>query len=775
MIENLVKAILNNGGEIKPLILPSGMGGGTGQMNPSIIHEGDRFIVNLRNVGYVLVHAENAQEFPSRFGPLTYLHPEDDLTLRTTNFYLELDHDLEIVRVTKVDTSELDIPPVWEFIGLEDARLVRWDGELYQTGVRRDTKPDGEGRMELSKLDVLPRSVREVSRLRIEPPGAPTYCEKNWMPVVDLPFHFVKWTNPTEIVRVNIEDGTSDTVFMGTAIHTDYDMRGGSQVIPYKDGRICVIHEVALFTNELKQKDAYYYHRFVEWDKDWNIRRISDRFNFMDARIEFSCGLVVHSESFVCTFGYQDNAAYVVKIPVEFVEGLLHEVEISPEEKKLALQNALRYFPEKHHPILAPEFLEELNLDRYIENPRSAEVNYSIASEYLEIGQTAAAVSHFLRCAEFGDREKDAKLIYGSLLHISRIFGILKSRKFSELGWLYQAVAFMPQRPEAYWMLSRYYEEKREYEESFTFAELGCRLQQKGYSFIEGIGFAGEYVLPFQKAVAAWWIGRTALAREIIFSLPDKYNLNEDYRALVQMNMTNIGAGAGVDISLRYTRGKISGNPFPGFDTIDQSYAQVWQDMFVLAMTEGKRDGYYLEIGGADPVWNNNTYLLEKKFGWKGVTIEIEEEEVAKWKGTRDNLIVCRDASQVNYARFLEGLGAPKDIDYLQIDCEPPQTSYEILLNIPLDEYRFAVITFEHDYYADVTREIRDKSREYLEAMGYVLVVNDISATGRHSFEDWWVNPELISRDTISRMQWHGSFVNHAEKFMIDKLTIKTK
>ena len=34
---------------------------------------------------------------------------------------------------------------------------------------------------------------------------------------------------------------------------------------------------------------------------------------------------------------------------------------LSLEEKKLALQNALRYFPEKHHPILAPEFLEELN------------------------------------------------------------------------------------------------------------------------------------------------------------------------------------------------------------------------------------------------------------------------------------------------------------------------------------------------------------------------------------------------------------------------------
>lgn len=33
---------------------------------------------------------------------------------------------------------------------------------------------------------------------------------------------------------------------------------------------------------------------------------------------------------------------------------------LSPEEKKLAVRNALRYFPKKHHAILAPEFAEEL-------------------------------------------------------------------------------------------------------------------------------------------------------------------------------------------------------------------------------------------------------------------------------------------------------------------------------------------------------------------------------------------------------------------------------
>ena len=33
---------------------------------------------------------------------------------------------------------------------------------------------------------------------------------------------------------------------------------------------------------------------------------------------------------------------------------------LSSDEKKLALRNALRYFPEDQHAILAPEFAEEL-------------------------------------------------------------------------------------------------------------------------------------------------------------------------------------------------------------------------------------------------------------------------------------------------------------------------------------------------------------------------------------------------------------------------------
>lgn len=45
----------------------------------------------------------------------------------------------------------------------------------------------------------------------------------------------------------------------------------------------------------------------------------------MDARVEFSCGLAEFEGSFLITFGFQDNAAYIAKVPVKFVEDMLYD------------------------------------------------------------------------------------------------------------------------------------------------------------------------------------------------------------------------------------------------------------------------------------------------------------------------------------------------------------------------------------------------------------------------------------------------------------------
>ena len=320
-MENLAKIVLLNGGSIHPLIIPNSFTNGTGLMNPSILYWDNKIIINLRHVNYTFYHSE-AKLFQHQFGPLTYVHPENDMHLRTDNYYLELDHNVNISRFNRVDTSLFDTyEPMWDFVGLEDARLVCWHNKLYMTGVRRDTTTNGEGRMELSEIIVGSDSVREVSRLRIQPPKDPnSYCEKNWMPVVDKPYHYIKWTNPTEVVKVNIENGTSETVHEGEYTQAPNDFRGGTQVIPYEDKYIAFIHEVDLFNSEVGRKDAVYRHRLVIWDKSFNLIKFSEPFSIMGGHVEFAVGLIFHNGEFLLTFGFQDNAAYLLRIPQKFMD-----------------------------------------------------------------------------------------------------------------------------------------------------------------------------------------------------------------------------------------------------------------------------------------------------------------------------------------------------------------------------------------------------------------------------------------------------------------------
>jgi hypothetical protein len=60
------------------------------------------------------------------------------------------------------------------------------------------------------------------------------------------------------------------------------------------------------------------------------------------------------------------------------------------------------------------------------------------------------------------------------------------------------------------------------------------------------------------------------------------------------------------------------------------------------------------------------------------------------------------------------------------------------------------VITFEHDYYVDTS--IRDQARQYLQSKGYVLAAGDIAYNHTHSYEDWWIHPELVNADVQARL-----------------------
>jgi hypothetical protein len=178
---------------------------------------------------------------------------------------------------------------------------------------------------------------------------------------------------------------------------------------------------------------------------------------------------------------------------------------------------------------------------------------------------------------------------------------------------------------------------------------------------------------------------------------------------------------------------------------------QAGQDSFVLNVLNEKRNGWYVEVGSSDPVIYNNTYILETEYGWQGVGFEWDQGAADIYNSVRKNKCISADATQFDYLKYFQDNAFPKQIDYLQLDIEPAYQTLAALKQIPLTEYRFSVITYEHDLYADpANKEIKEESIRILSSLGYKLLVENVNdGSPDRIFEDWWIDPQVIrSTDT---------------------------
>jgi hypothetical protein len=745
MERNFVKLALEQDGHLTPLLIDSKESGSTGLTNPSIFWNGKRMLINIRNVEYALYHSEYSQQFQNQWGCLAYLNPEDDISLRTNNFFSDTNIEYE-----KIDTSKLDVKPIWEFIGLEDARIVVWQGKTYLCGVRRDTTPNGVGRMELSEI----QNGKEINRYRIEPPNGYTYCEKNWMPIIDMPFHFIKWTNPTEIVKVNIENGTSEQISItDQEIEFPRDVRGGSQVIPWRNGHLAITHEVDLWKNEKSNKDAQYYHRFIYWDENWQITAYSDAFKFMDAQIEFCCGLALVEHDIIISFGYQDNSAYYLAVPEQVIYNFIHEVEMTPKTTS-----------------------GETDLVKFAFETTNPVFNFELGLAYFNLGHYASSLTFFLRSAELFQLTKtnvDKTLCYSALIMVAVSLGKMGRRRASEKTALLTAIAYHPKRFEGYYILSQWYEAEKDYANSYTMACLAFERYEFDTMELLPILEIKKYKIQFQIAFASWWVGQFEYSRKLFLQLAENHAVEMDvnYKELVRNNITRLCSGDKFLAFSKPLHEKLAFK-FPNSESIEKNYSQTLQDMFVLFMTKGKKSGTYLEIGSADPEYGSNTKLLESQFNWNGVGIEILEQEVKKHEVSRRNTVYLKDALEVDYDKLLTEMsiqyGNGFDFDYLQVDCEPPSVSFEILKMIPFDKFRFAVVTFEHDYYADLSKQIREKSREFMKSKGYVLTIGNVSMNDDCPYEDWYVHPELVDMKNFTIIEEPNKPVVNVGKYFYE-------
>jgi hypothetical protein len=178
----------------------------------------------------------------------------------------------------------------------------------------------------------------------------------------------------------------------------------------------------------------------------------------------------------------------------------------------------------------------------------------------------------------------------------------------------------------------------------------------------------------------------------------------------------------------------------------EESYSEIGQDLFVKRLLQEKKDGLFLDIGGAWPVYLNNTYLLEKNYNWTGTSIELESVYEAEWKAKRNSKFLVQNALTADYNTIITDLLKENDrdrIDYLSVDLEPPIITLEALRKVPFDLCRFSIITFEHDMYrTDNGHDFGqlytlNESRALLTDKGYKLLFANMQ-------EDWWVDPVLF-------------------------------
>ena len=409
------------------------------------------------------------------------------------------------------------------------------------------------------------------------------------------------------------------------------------------------------------------------------------------------------------------------------------------------------------------QLLHHYSLDT--ENPHH---NFNLGLWYEKQGHTAPALSYFLRCAE---RATDDDFVYEALLKSHHCYDKQGTRDGTAISLLQQAMCVCPKRPEAYFLLARFHERRSQWHDSYKYASLGlslCDFDSK--PTISNVEYPGKYGLLYEKAVSGYWWGKGQETRKLLREIKENYEVDQVHFQSIQDNLMRLGSGHISEEEIKYNKNKFDSLKFkfPGSEKIEKNYSQAYQDLFTLAMLNGKKNGLYLEIGAQEPFYQNNTALLETMYDWDGISIEIREDLCKMFSEQRKNTILCKDATKIDYEKLLDENNKGTVYDYLQLDCEPASTTFEILTSIPFEKYKFAIITYEHDYSADASSSYRSKSRRYLSSLGYELAVKDVAPNDEYTFEDWWVHPDLVDPDILSKMRSVDVDVTNVIKYFFE-------
>jgi predicted GH43/DUF377 family glycosyl hydrolase len=324
--------------------------------NPSIAAADEGFRLILRSANYRLDR------------PLRYTVHDADGIVRTTNYLLDLSPDLAIRDVQAIDDCAFrPEPPLYPVAGFEDCRLIPHDGSWWVSATVRDRDPGGVCRMALLRLD---GAAAAEEHLLSDGSGV---HQKNWMPIVGVAsLQFVSSCSPTVVLDYDELTATVAPNSTRPAPLIARQFHGGSQLIPVDDGHLCVVHEVAHFDDG----GRLYTHRWVWFDAERRLSRISPPFLLKQRGVEFTCGLARLGDDLLVSYGVWDREAWVSRVPLAEVLPLLAP-PLDPEDVEDEMCAASR-----------TSGRVEAFSDRELEAPLEMERRAEVASEPLGGGIT---------------------------------------------------------------------------------------------------------------------------------------------------------------------------------------------------------------------------------------------------------------------------------------------------------------------------------------------------------------------------------------------------
>lgn len=176
----------------------------------------------------------------------------------------------------------------------------------------------------------------------------------------------------------------------------------------------------------------------------------------------------------------------------------------------------------------------ELELQKYINNPKDSLVCFNLGYEYEKLGQTASACGFYLRATEFSN---DVQLNYEALLRMALCFERQGDRWFMIKGLILRAISLLPNRPEGHFLLCRTYERCKDWQEGYTHSVIGLKMSiDIPYSKTD-LEYPGIFGFDFQRGVCAWWIGLFDESMSIMKELDKQIGLPQIYINAIKGNL----------------------------------------------------------------------------------------------------------------------------------------------------------------------------------------------------------------------------------------------